>query len=174
MRARLRELQGRAFGCAFGVCALLACKPATTPEITVVPELMAPAAAVAPSDAGTPKAPRCTFALQAGAVQKLPSCMVDEKVGEKSATLTVPCEGDGAARAEFGASVFKGAVINGGVLLELESEYDWEDGCTWHTSQRIQGRLDQPDWTYAYREKVISGKDCGGSCVATAKITFTR
>lgn len=127
-----------------------------------------------PADAGAQSAARCTYALQAGAIQKLPSCMVDEKVGDKNGTLTVPCEGDGVARAEFGSSAFRGSVINGAVLLELETSYDWEDGCTWHTAQRIQGRLDQMDWTYGYREKVASGKDCGGSCVASAKITLSR
>jgi hypothetical protein len=67
---------------------------------------------------------------------------------------------------------FDGIVAaDGRVDIGGTTSYQWADGCTWKSEQRIVGKLSSGRLDYTYREGPVSGTGCMSShCVASAKV----
>ncbi len=121
---------------------------------------------------------RCTAVLRPAAIQTNPGCTLDERLSHGNGTLLYPCAGDGAVEAIFGEHHFIGKLTGTTLVLRLETELDWEDGCHWKTNQTIVASFarDKPRsrsrWSYS--EAPVSGTGCYGSCTATADIEIAR
>ena len=83
--------------------------------------------------------------------------------------LDYPCDGGGVT-ATFGSIVSTGRVRDGLVELTAGTRFDWQDGCTWETSQRISGRLADGQLAYEYEEKPVAGTACASACSASGRI----
>jgi hypothetical protein len=122
------------------------------------------------TDPEEPKEKACKVTLVASAVTPTPGCWVDEKVSNQTTTLTYAC-GGGPAVAPFGVDFVGTVGADGRVELAASTSFHWDDGCQWHSDQRIRGSLPGGPLTYAYKEKPTSGTRCAPArCVASAKV----
>jgi hypothetical protein len=112
----------------------------------------------------------CTAKLTVGDVSTPLGCWIDEKVSHRSSTLRYKC-GGGAGRADFGAW-FVGSVSRGGdVVLSSTTTFPWSDGCTWQSTQRIEGALASKALSYSYSERPIAGTSCMPTrCTGSANV----
>jgi hypothetical protein len=122
-----------------------------------------------PRDAGA-----CSARLRVGAVTPSPGCWVDEKVSQRTGTLSYAC-GGGAASTQLGVE-FAGMVsASEQVEIAATTTFQWSDGCTWQSEQHITGRLASGSLRYAYREAPIAGQNCmPAHCTASAKVTVDK
>ena len=102
-----------------------------------------------------------------------PECWVDEKVSKNAGVLRYPC-GGGPATLSFGTWRFVGTVTDGRIDVALSSRFDWQDGCTWQSNQRISGALRSRELSYEYSEHPISGSGCFRPCGASATVRVTE
>jgi len=110
----------------------------------------------------------CTLQLFANRIEKSsPGCYLDQKITEGPGILRYPCKGDGTASADFGEHHYAGAVRNGELVLDYDSELDWEDGCRWGTHASIRGVISRRV-TWDYADRVVKGDACSGACTAKA------
>jgi len=114
-----------------------------------------------PADTGSGT---CTKTLTIATVTITPSgCPLNEDVTAAPATLTYPCAG-GTGTVTLGTQTFSGSVANGQVGLENLDTFLVSAGCTWQSTQRLEGALGGP-LAYSYSEKVItSGCSGAGAC----------
>ena len=120
---------------------------------------------------------KCTLTLLASAVEKSSSgCYLDAHIEQGTGTLAYPCNGTGAAEADFGAEHYVGKIDDGRLSLERTTELDWEDNCRWGTHAVIEGTLPKGKplptqnvaWTYS--DRVVRGDGCSGVCRAHANL----
>ena len=104
-------------------------------------------------------------------VQVRATCQIDERVTRAPGRLTYPC-GGGPAVAWFADSAFAGTVdAAGNVAIEIQTGFDFSDGCRWTTKQQIQGNLGQGALRYSYREEPNEGqRGCANACLASATV----
>lgn len=112
----------------------------------------------------------CQMTLEVGVVRTRPGCEIDERVSGQTAVLSYGC-GDGPASASFADATFTGAVTNGSLDVAIETAFQFTDGCTWRTKQRIQGVLASGGLQYTYEEQPDPGQQgCAAGCLADAPV----
>ena len=118
-----------------------------------------------------PPGATCSAMLVVYDVQVRSGCRIDERVTAAPARLTYPCAG-GRASASFGGSRFDWTVSGtGDVDIQIQTGFDFSDGCHWTTKQEITGSLHTGALSYAYREEPDRGQHgCAGACVASASV----
>jgi hypothetical protein len=129
-------------------------------------------------DGGGSDGGACTRTLLVGPLAlSSPSCWTDSAVSEgEVGTLVYDC-GGGAASATFGSRTFVGAVaaVDGsGDFLDLciGTEFDWSDGCHWHSAQHLVGSIASGALSFGYAESPDPGEvGCASSCKASATVT---
>lgn len=114
---------------------------------------------------------QCGGTLVVYDVQVRAGCSIDERVTRAPGRLSYPC-GGGPAEAWFADSRFAGVVdASGNVMLEIQTGFDFSDGCHWTTKQQISGNLSQGALGYEYREEPDRGqRGCAAACLATATV----
>ena len=131
--------------------------------------------ATAPHDAEAEPAERdpCDVTLSVGDVTATAGCWIDEKVSHRTAQLQWACEA-GAAEADFGVP-FYGTVQEPSSALSLVATttfHWWGDGCTWQSTQVIDGDLSSGALQYGYSEKPIQGTNCAPAyCTGSAVVS---
>jgi hypothetical protein len=164
--------------------AVAACGAARGGAVQAPVELSIPplgsAAAVDIVSSGERSGGECTLQLVATRIEKSsPGCYLDEHISKGPGVLRYPCNGEGTAEADFGPDHYTGSVARGELELEHSTELDWEDGCRWGTHALIQGNVLAAGeavlrpLTWRYFDRVVSGSDCSGLCVAKASIDVT-
>ncbi len=124
-------------------------------------------------DAGIGAGATCTRPLTVTAFKRSsPSCYVDTgfDVGSEG-VLTYPCAG-GVAAIIFAAHTFEGVVIDGLVDVCVGTTFPWSDGCTWQSTQRVEGSAASGPLTLTYAEAPAAGQSCASPCTASALISF--
>lgn len=117
---------------------------------------------------------KCGAVLTVTEVRAPDGCSIDERVSKRSARLIYPCAG-GAARAAFGDAVFTGTFSSEGEIdISLDTTFEFSDGCTWSSVQRIAGtkgtRL-----AYHYREAPLEGeRGCAAGCEAEGHVQLSE
>lgn len=130
-----------------------------------------------------PVARSSTAYLRAERISKSTStCFLDEQVSHAIGTLTFPCEGDGAAEATFADHRYVGRLEGNRLVVSLDTELDWSDGCRWQTHHVIRGTITRTSsgiadavvgWRYS-DSPLARGKDeCSGSCTANTRIALS-
>lgn len=113
----------------------------------------------------------CQSALSVGVVQVRAGCQIDERVSGQTAMLQHAC-GDGLASVAFADAVFEGTVRARELDVATETVFEFSDGCTWRTKQRIHGSLATGALAYRYEEQPDPGqRGCAVGCVADAQVT---
>lgn len=157
-----------------GVLALASCARAARPPDAAVDLVVPPIGKATAAPSASPTAgENCHAILFADVIQKSSfGCVVDEKVSKGQGILTYPCNGSGDAEAAFGAQLYSGRIREGELELETKTELEWEgDGCRWGTTANIRGNvLKEHVIAWTYRDYVIRGTACSGSCTATANM----
>lgn len=119
----------------------------------------------------TPAAPsageRCVYRVTVVAPEA-DGCFIDEKVSRSPGVAGFPCAG-GPIEITYGSSVFRGTVTDGVVDASLSTDFDYDDGCAWRSTQRLKGAL-RPGavLTYTYEEAPVRGEDCANPCRAVS------
>lgn len=114
-----------------------------------------------------------------GRIEKSSSgCYLDERISRVPGVLRYPCSGNGLVEADFGAHRYHGRIRGGDVELELSTELDWDDGCRWGTNAVISGTLlsgatTMKHLTWRYRDQVLTGTGCSGTCTAKATLAVS-
>ena len=110
----------------------------------------------------------CTRRVEVRQTDGAAGCWIDERVTRAPGLLRYPCAGDGPATVAFGADVFTGRVRGGVVAVALRTRFPFRDGCTWSSTQTLQGRIDAGVLSYRYQEAPLPGqRNCLGACAAT-------
>jgi hypothetical protein len=126
-----------------------------------------------PAQSGPLQRQECTRKLAAAELEKEEGCVVDEQVTAEPGILRYPC-GDGAAEARFRQSIFRGEVRGGDLELRFEHEFQFVDGCRWHSVERIVGTLARLKLHYSYDDAPLPEQlGCWDICGATTEITVT-
>lgn len=134
------------------------------PPPPVAPSGFAPPPAVLPSP---PPTAQCTAILSVRQTVARPGCTIDERVTRAPGVLTFPC-GGGPATANFGGSIFNGAVQNGVVTVSLRTAFHFSDGCNWQSVQSLTGSLASRQLAYIYNEGPLPGQSgCANACEAS-------
>jgi hypothetical protein len=107
--------------------------------------------------------------LVTGSTPSNPNC-IDFPV-EKGSTgvITYPCAG-GPVTAQLGSLQFSGSVANGVVSLDAQADHKGPDGCTWHMTHHIGGKLPDGVLDYSYAEEVVAGSNCWQPCTETGTV----
>jgi hypothetical protein len=107
-------------------------------------------------------------------IRDRPECYVDVHLRGEPGELVYPCAG-GRAEARFRSAVFRGAVRGGTIELALGTRFDWEDGCAWTSTQRIEGSLAGKSLGYVYSEAPAPDQEgCLPACGARARVRVVR
>jgi hypothetical protein len=127
---------------------------------------------LAPTTPEAPKQETCHATVLAGPISKSSwGCIIDEQITKHQGILTFPCDGDGDAEATFGEQVYTGRIEHGEIDLEAKTELEWPgDGCRWGTTANIRGAVaaNRPQLSWSYRDYVVRGTACSGTCTATS------
>ena len=146
--------------------------PAPPPVPRSVPAPALCTAASAPAASG----PMCTREVTVTSLARSsPSCFTDTVIRDgQRGMLTFPCQGDGPVTLRFGSASFSGAAI-GGTLEACEgTQFQWSDGCTWTSAQRVRGSVRSAELTFTYGEAPKAGQhDCAWACSATGTVRAT-
>lgn len=125
---------------------------------------------IAPTPVVGTAASGCQRTLEVGVVRTRAGCEIDERVSGQTTVLTYGC-GDGPASASFADATFTGGVTNGALDVAIETAFQFTDGCTWRTKQRIQGVLASGQLQYSYEEQPDPGQQgCAAGCLADAPV----
>lgn len=133
-----------------------------------------PAVCAVPPEAGGPPFPTaCGRSLLAGAITPSSStCFLDlaVKSGENGA-LTVFCDG-GLATAIFSKGTFEGSydAVTDVVDVCIGTTFQYSDGCTWQSAQRLTGKLASAKLAFTYTEAPSSGTGCASPCSASGEV----
>lgn len=139
-----------------------------SPNVVVRP---APVAATATMSTPAPAGGSCQSTISVGVVRTRAGCEIDERVSGQTAVLSHAC-GDGPASASFADATFQGGVTGGELDIAIETIFQFTDGCTWRTKQRIQGMLGGGPLAYTYEEQPDPGqRGCAQGCLAQAQVT---
>ncbi len=99
------------------------------------------------------------------------ACWVDSPLKEgQPGELEFAC-GDGAAKLSFPSGVFTGTNKSCNLDLGLTTQFDFVDGCTWESDQKIVGHM-EGQLTYSYSEKPIVGTQCASPCTVDAQLSL--
>jgi hypothetical protein len=123
--------------------------------------------------APTASGPLCTRRVVVASISRSsPSCFTDTVIEDgQQGTVTLPCEGDGPVTLRFGAAVFTGSQIGGSLEACDGTEFDWSDGCSWTSAQRVRGKVGSGELTFSYGEAPKAGQQhCAWACTATASV----
>ena len=138
--------------------------PATTPVGGVV------ASGVVGGGVASGGATTCQNQIEVGVVHTRAGCQIDERVSAQRTILTHSC-GDGPASAAFADAVFEGGVSGGQLDISIETVFQFTDGCTWRTKQRISGFMSGGALSYHYEEQPDPGqRGCARGCLADAQV----
>ena len=114
--------------------------------------------------------PQCSVALELTSVTTRAGCWIDAPRKGARGTAQYTCRG-GSTRVTFGPHTFRGKITKGTLHAEATSEFEFEDGCVWRTSQSVQGALADKKLRYAYTERVVkSDGSCASPCSAKGDI----
>lgn len=127
---------------------------------------------LAPASTEPTKPETCHATVLAGPISKSSwGCIIDEQISKHQGILTFPCDGDGDAEATFGEQVYSGRIEHGELDLEAKTELEWPgDGCRWGTTSNIRGPVaaSRPQLSWSYRDYVVRGTACSGTCTASS------
>ncbi|MBI4705849.1 MAG: hypothetical protein HY744_32555 [Deltaproteobacteria bacterium] len=99
------------------------------------------------------------------------ACWVDSPLVEGDpGELKFAC-GDGPAELSFPTGKFVGTAKSCVLDLELTTQFDWIDGCTWQSQQAIVGPM-EGQLDYAYSEHPIVGAGCAQACTVHAVLSL--
>ena len=144
---------------------LAACGSPRRPNVVVTP-----APSVAPSASAAVGPSGCRTQIVVGVVETRAGCEIDERVSGQGATVTHNC-GDGPASASFADARFEGDVSGGQLDMSIETTFQFTDGCTWRTKQRIFGLMSSGELSYSYEEQPDPGQQgCARGCLAQARV----
>lgn len=100
------------------------------------------------------------------------TCFVDVavKLGEPG-VINFFCQG-GYASADFGHGAFQGNFTGKTFDVCIGTTFNYSDGCTWKSAQRITGDPSSGHLTFTYEEAPVSGAGCASPCNATGVISL--
>ncbi|MBX3193434.1 MAG: hypothetical protein KF819_41010 [Labilithrix sp.] len=117
----------------------------------------------------------CTKTVVVTSLASQPGCFTDTvvAVGQRG-TLRYPCDGEGPASLGFsskthGSKQFDGGGSKRAVDVCTGTEFDFSDGCTWTSAQRVSGSIERGTLQFAYGEAPKAGQEskaCASACTA--------
>jgi len=126
------------------------------------------------ADAGSAPFPdECSMGAKMTSFQlSMSSCFVDVavKLGEPG-VIGFFCKG-GFASADFGHGEFLGNYTGKTFDVCIGTTFNFSDGCTWKSAQRITGDPASGYLAFTYEEAPVAGTNCLSSCSATGVITL--
>ena len=101
-----------------------------------------------------------------------PTCYVDLLVHEgDQGAVTYACnDPSDFATGVFPGGTFPGSVSGTTVNLCSGTTFQWSDGCTWASAQRIYGDVTSGTLTFTYDEQPIQGTGCEPPCTASGTV----
>ncbi len=131
------------------------------------------ATCAAPPDAGSAPFPNaCGHDLKVVSITpSSTTCFLDLKLAPgTNGALTVFCDGGYSAAFLGSGAMFEGNFQNGVVEVCRSTTFDYSDGCTWASAQRIQGNVASGTLTFEYAEAPIKGTHCASPCTASGVV----
>lgn len=97
-------------------------------------------------------------------------CQLIEHVSGQSVSFAFPREGE-PAQVSFANDLFLGTLKDGVLDISYHGSFEWSDGCTWKTIQRIYGTLASATLYYTYFESPLPKQSgCASSCSGAAEV----
>ncbi len=146
-----------------------------TPIVDTGSDVAPPSPLCAAQDGG---APGSVCSVNVHVVNIAPSsvtCFVDTVIHTgDNGTVSYACNGSSSnwAVADFGPNTeFVGAVHDGTVVdLCTGTTFQFSDGCTWASAQRITGDVSSGTLSFTYEEQPIAGSNCLSPCSASGTL----
>ncbi len=149
--------------------------------LAVLAFLAAPSSAALPTSEGGPHGSAwpllegeatCVLALKVATLGTQAGCFVDTPRRGATGKARFRCRG-GETKVDLGGFNFKGTVAKGRFEATASSEFTFEDGCVWRTTQSLTGRVGDGELDYAYRERVVkSDGACASPCTAKGAVAI--
>ena len=109
---------------------------------------------------------RCPVSLEVTSVATGGGCWIDAPPKGATASAAFLC-GGGPIAFTLGKHGFSGTVEGGMLNATATSTFEFSDGCSWVTTQRVSGSLASGKLAYGYSERVAKGRGCASACTAS-------